>query len=88
MKIERNNLNNINPYKQQMNVKRSSSSSFSSEDKIEISSTAKEMQEATRLLSERTERIEQIKSDINKGNYKVNEFELAKSMYSYYFNNK
>jgi negative regulator of flagellin synthesis FlgM len=88
MKIERNNLNNINPYKQQVNIKRSNSSTFSGEDKIEISSKAIEMQESTKYISERNERIEKLKSEINNGSYKVNEYDLAKNMYSYYFNNR
>ncbi|MDF2534994.1 MAG: anti-sigma-28 factor FlgM [Bacillales bacterium] len=88
MKIERNNLGPVNPYKQHTNIRRSNSSSFSGEDKIEISSAALEMQESSKFLTERNERIEQIKKEINSGNFKVNEFEVAKSLYNYYFNNK
>lgn len=84
MKITSYNLNAINSYKnQQQNVKPTEKkASFA--DKLEISSAAKDLQVGSNYSAERTERVNQLKADIQSGEYKVDARKVAEDMLKYY----
>ncbi len=53
-------------------------------DKVEISSEAKEMAKSKEISAERQERVNEVKSQIEKGTYKVNHQEVAKKFYEFW----
>lgn len=85
MKINHFGPSGINPYKRQMNnIENAKSSAKAGTDKVEISSTAKEMHQLSQFSSSRLEKIEQIKMQVQNGTYKVNPEQVAKSMIDFY----
>lgn len=85
MKINNFGSSGINPYKRQMNnMENAKSSAKSGSDKVEISATAKEMQQLSQYSASRQERVEQLKLQVQNGTYKVNPEQVAKSMIDFY----
>ncbi|WP_019153846.1 flagellar biosynthesis anti-sigma factor FlgM [Robertmurraya massiliosenegalensis] len=85
MKINNLGTSGINPYKRQMNkLENMSKTSKPTIDKVEISSTAKEMRQVTSYSVERQEKVEKLKVQLENGNYKVDTREVAQSLYNFY----
>ncbi|WP_409252014.1 flagellar biosynthesis anti-sigma factor FlgM [Bacillus sp. SCS-153A] len=87
MKI--NNINNsgINPYKRQQNkVDQAAKTGLQKADKLEISSAAKEMQETSKLVKERQAKVEELKINVQNGNYKPDPQNIAKGLINFYRN--
>ncbi len=53
-------------------------------DKIEISSTAKEMQEVSKLGKERQAKVEALKDQVQSGNYSIDAKAIAKGLKNFY----
>jgi len=53
-------------------------------DQVEISSEAKQMAKSKEISAERQERINEVKSQIEEGTYKVNHQEVAKKFYEFW----
>lgn len=85
MKINNIGPSGINPYKREMakqdNVNRQMSRGT---DKVEISTTAKEMQQISQYAAARQEKVEQIKVRVENGNYKVDPQDIAINIANYY----
>lgn len=82
-----NHFNSIqnNPYKNQVqNMKHEKVQSGYKKDELQISDEAKKMLTSTRLEQERTEKVSDIKNQVENGIYKVNVSETAKSILNYY----
>lgn len=84
MKITSYGVNNVNPYKKQQQKLNSISGKSPFADKIEISSAAKEMQVSSTVNTERAERVEKLKAQIDSGEYKVNARKVAEDLLNYY----
>lgn len=85
MKINNVNLPAVNPYKaNELNMKKTVSNTQAQTDKIEISSKAKQLSEISLYTTERNERIQEIKEQIDAGTYRVDSQEIAKKLISYY----
>ncbi|MFC7393838.1 flagellar biosynthesis anti-sigma factor FlgM [Scopulibacillus cellulosilyticus] len=56
----------------------------SKQDQVEISSQAKQLQNASGIEAERKEKIAKIKAAIDNGTYKVNPEEVAKKLYDFW----
>lgn len=85
MKINNFGPSGINPYKRQMNaIDNTAKTSKQKADKVEISTTAKEMQQISSYSAQRQEKVEALKVEIENGNYKVNTKEVAQSLYNFY----
>lgn len=84
MKINSLGVNAVNPYNNQQRIMKSNENKTSFADKIEISSAAKELQVRSNYSNERTERVQQLKADIQSGDYKVNARKVAEDMLNYY----
>ncbi|MFJ7669492.1 flagellar biosynthesis anti-sigma factor FlgM [Lysinibacillus sp. NPDC097195] len=84
MKITSYGVNAVNAYKNQVRNVKSSDNKASFADKIEISKAAQEMQGVTTYSTERAERVQQLKADIDSGEYKVNARKVAEDMLKYY----
>lgn len=84
MKINPINLKAINSYKPQLRPVKQPEQGASFADKIEISSAAKEMQVTADYNTERAVRVQQLKADIQSGEYKVNARQVAEDMLKYY----
>lgn len=84
MKITSYGINAVNAYKNQVRNVKSGVNKASFADKIEISKTAQEMQGVSTYSTERAERVQQLKKDINSGEYKVDARKVAEDMLKYY----
>ncbi|MGY4794050.1 flagellar biosynthesis anti-sigma factor FlgM [Lysinibacillus fusiformis] len=84
MKITSYGVNAVNAYKNQTRNVKSTENKTSFADKIEISKAAQEMQGFSTYGSERADRMQQLKADIDSGAYKVNARQIAKDMLKYY----
>ncbi|MGE7842246.1 flagellar biosynthesis anti-sigma factor FlgM [Lysinibacillus sp. NPDC093712] len=84
MKITSYGVNAVNAYKNQIRNVKSGDNKASFADKIEISKAAQEMQGVTTYSTERAERVQQLKADIDSGEYKVNARKVAEDMLKYY----
>ncbi|HWL24560.1 MAG TPA: flagellar biosynthesis anti-sigma factor FlgM [Ureibacillus sp.] len=84
MKITSYGVNNVNPYNKQQQKLKSANSSSSFADKIEISSAAKEMQVNSTVSTERAEKVQAIKEQIESGTYKVDARKVAEDLLKYY----
>ncbi|MCF6410145.1 flagellar biosynthesis anti-sigma factor FlgM [Pseudalkalibacillus salsuginis] len=84
MKINRyGNISN-NPYKQQVNKPAENQQQQVKQDKIQISKEALEMQKNNSVSKERTEKIEQLRKDIESGNYHVDSGKVAKKFFDFW----
>ena len=84
MKITSYGINAVNAYKNQVRNVKSGADKASFADKIEISKAAQEMQGVSTYSTERAERVQQLKKDINSGEYKVDARKVAEDMLKYY----
>lgn len=86
MKINNNmGPSGINPYKRQMNKLEATANPHGKKaDKVEISSTAKEMQQISQVSMERKQKVEDLKIQVENGTYKLDPKETAKSILSFY----
>jgi negative regulator of flagellin synthesis FlgM len=83
MKINNFRPVNMNPYNKQME-KQDQLQSSKKKDKIEISPEALELQRGNQLELDRQERVNELKSKVQSGEYKVNPEEIAHKMYSFW----
>lgn len=75
----------MNPYQKQLNKQEEAKkTSGAPADKLEISSAAKEMQEASKLLQERRDRISDLKQEVASGHYKPNPEQIAKGLVNFF----
>ncbi|SES71905.1 negative regulator of flagellin synthesis FlgM [Salinibacillus kushneri] len=86
MKIDGSNSVHLNPYQKQYQKQQSVNQSKKSEDKLEISNQAKEMLKGNEVKEARQKQIQQIKHDVQTGNYKVNYQETAQKMIDFWSN--
>ncbi|WP_337983223.1 flagellar biosynthesis anti-sigma factor FlgM [Lysinibacillus sp. C5.1] len=84
MKITSYGVNAVNAYKNQVRNVKSDTNKASFADKIEISKAAQNMQGVTTYSAERAERVQQLKADIDSGEYKVNARKVAEDMLKFY----
>ncbi|PLR82586.1 flagellar biosynthesis anti-sigma factor FlgM [Bacillus canaveralius] len=88
MKINNMGPSGLNPYKRQMNkFENADKTASKASDKLEISSTAKEMQQSSHISAQREAKVEELRIQVENGNYKVNPRDVAKSLINYYFKN-
>ncbi|MFX3675295.1 MAG: flagellar biosynthesis anti-sigma factor FlgM [Paenisporosarcina sp.] len=84
MKINNIGVNAVNPYKRQaQKLDAAEQTKKQSADQLQISSVAKELQSST-YATERSERIQQLKVDIETGNYKVDANKVASDLLAFY----
>lgn len=84
MKITSYGVNSVNPYRKQQQTAKTVNGHSSFSDKIEISKKAKEMQVSSTYNAERAERVQQLKQEIQSGEYKVDARKVAEDMLKYY----
>ncbi|ARI76519.1 flagellar biosynthesis anti-sigma factor FlgM [Halobacillus mangrovi] len=86
MKINGPNHSQFNHYQKQMNKHIDAKPLTEQQDKIEISQHAKQMQQAEKLDPARQKRVDQIKHELNTGNYQVDPKATAKKMINFWSN--
>jgi negative regulator of flagellin synthesis FlgM len=85
MKINNIGNQNINPYQRSLNKLDSAAKSGKTpSDKIEISSTAKEMQEVSKMTKDRQAKVEALKDQVQSGNYTIDPKAIAKVLKNFY----
>lgn len=85
MKINNIGNQNINPYQRNINkLNAAEKSGKSASDKIEISSAAKEMQEASKLVKDRQAKVEALKDQVQSGNYTIDPKAIARGLKNFY----
>lgn len=89
MKIQKVNIPAINPYKaNQLKAEQAEQKKMVKTDKLEISSEAKQLSEMSSFATERKERIQQLKGQIESGTYEVDAKKLASDLVNYYKGNR
>lgn len=84
MKITSIGVNGINPYnKQQVNIKPKETKPNVT-DKIEISTTAKELSTSLNYSTDRAQKVQKLKEEIQSGEYKVDTHKVAEDLLNYY----
>ncbi|KGA82416.1 flagellar biosynthesis anti-sigma factor FlgM [Lysinibacillus fusiformis] len=84
MKITSYGVNAVNAYKNQVRNVKSDTNKTSFADKIEISKAAQDMKSVSTYNTERADRVQQLKKDIDSGEYKVDARKVAEDMLKYY----
>lgn len=84
MKINNFGVRAINTYANQTRAVQETKKGATFADKLEISSAAKEMQGVSTYATERAARVQQLKADIQSGDYKVDANQVARDMLNYY----
>lgn len=84
MKINNFGTHRINPYNRQMNKLDELKKAEKPVDKVEISSTAKAMQQLSDVEQQRAKKVEELKIQVENGTYKPNPHEIAKSIANFY----
>ena len=88
MKINNVGPAGMNPYKKNINrLEEAKQSSFQAKDKLEISTTAKELQQTSQVITQRQEKVEALKFSVQNGTYKLDANETAKSIVDFYRKN-
>ncbi|WP_100374058.1 flagellar biosynthesis anti-sigma factor FlgM [Bacillus sp. FJAT-45037] len=75
-----------NPYRKQTELTEKAVGPTKKHDKLEISSQALEMQKGNPLEKERAERVENLKKQVEVGEYRINPEAVAKKMYDFWNN--
>lgn len=85
MKINNYGVNPINPYKnQQLKAEATKKTAASFEDHLEISSQAKDLQGIKNYSTERADKVQALKQQVEAGTYKVDPNKLATDLLKYY----
>ncbi|QPC47517.1 flagellar biosynthesis anti-sigma factor FlgM [Mangrovibacillus cuniculi] len=84
MKINHTNGAGMNPYQRQINKLDAAKAKPKQTDKIEISTTAKEMQQTNNWISDRQKKVDDLKIQVENGTYKPDPQLIAKAMKNYF----
>ncbi|MBA2175559.1 flagellar biosynthesis anti-sigma factor FlgM [Halobacillus locisalis] len=84
MKINGPNQTNFNPYQKQLNKQTDMKQQGNRQDKLEISNQAKQMQGNDQPSPARQKLVNQIKQDVDSGNYQVDPKATAKKMIDFW----
>ncbi|MFC0525408.1 flagellar biosynthesis anti-sigma factor FlgM [Pontibacillus salicampi] len=87
MKINGPNHSNLNPYRKNIQKQQDMPKSHTQSDKLEISNQAKQLQENNKSLEARQKRVEDLKNQVQSGNYHVDAQKSAKSIIKFWTNN-
>ncbi|WP_456277625.1 flagellar biosynthesis anti-sigma factor FlgM [Bacillus sp. AK128] len=87
MKINNINNLNVNPYKKNVAKLQNSEKLATRADKVEISTAAKEMQVTSKVATERLDKVQALKQQVEAGVYQVDAEAVAKSVLQYYSRN-
>lgn len=84
MKINGPNKSSFNPYQEQYQKIERNKASSHKEDRLEISSKAKELLKTEQPNKSREKYVENIKEEVQSGTYQVNHEKTAKKMIEYW----
>ncbi|MFP7255440.1 flagellar biosynthesis anti-sigma factor FlgM [Virgibacillus sp. 7505] len=84
MKIQGPNQSGFNPYTKQLKQQADLQKASQRQDKLEISSEAKRLQEGDKIQASRQSHVEQIKAAVQNGEYKVDAEKTAKKMMDFW----
>lgn len=84
MKIFNYGVQGVNPYTNANRKQPMEKAKESFADKLEISTAAKELKVTSEYTDQRAEKVQQLKADIQSGNYKVDANKIAADMLKYY----
>ncbi|WP_373893385.1 flagellar biosynthesis anti-sigma factor FlgM [Virgibacillus sp. CBA3643] len=84
MKINGSNHTNFNPYKNQIQKQAEIKNDTNKKDQIEISSAAKQLQENEKANAKRASYVQEIKNQVESGEYKVNHEKTAQKMIDFW----
>ncbi|AOH57118.1 flagellar biosynthesis anti-sigma factor FlgM [Peribacillus muralis] len=85
MKINNVGMTGVNPYNLQANKAGNiKESKAGAQDKVEISSAAKEMQQSSPIPAARQAKVDELKMQVENGNYKLNAQATAKGLIDFY----
>jgi negative regulator of flagellin synthesis FlgM len=79
----------VNPYRRQFDqgMQAKKPAVKQGQDKVEISATAKELQQISQWTVEHQEKVRKLKEQVQNGTYQIDPAAIAKSIYKFYFEN-
>ncbi|RPF54354.1 flagellar biosynthesis anti-sigma factor FlgM [Aquisalibacillus elongatus] len=86
MKVNPTNGSNLNVYKQQLQKQDDTKQTQKTQDKIEISNQAKKLQEGNSLVEARQEKVQNLKQQVQDGNYDIDPKKTAEKMIDFWTN--
>ncbi|WP_156855613.1 flagellar biosynthesis anti-sigma factor FlgM [Oceanobacillus sp. AG] len=84
MKINRPNQLNFNPYKQQLQKQTEMKKTAKRSDELQISKEALKLQEKGQPNNNRSKKVQEIKQQIENGEYKVDHEVAAQKMFEFW----
>lgn len=85
MKINNLNSMGVNPYKRNLEKNTAAAQkSQTKEDKVEISSKAKDLQQSNEVVKARQEKVQAIKTQLENGTYTIDPQAIAKGLLNFY----
>ncbi|HZG59671.1 MAG TPA: flagellar biosynthesis anti-sigma factor FlgM [Anoxybacillus sp.] len=87
MRINHLGSMSVNPYRRQLDKDMQAKKPAVMQDKVEISATAKELQQVSQWTVEHQEKLRKLKEQVKNGTYKIDPEAIAKSIYKFYFEN-
>lgn len=85
MKINNLNSMGVNPYKRNLEKNTAAAQKTQSrEDKVEISSKAKDLQQSNEVVKARQEKVQAIKTQLESGTYTIDPQAIAKGLLNFY----
>lgn len=84
MKINHLNSAGINPYKRNTEKQQEAAQPVKKQDKVEISTQAKELQQQNAIDQARQEKVEAIKKQVESGTYTIDPKAIANSVIKHY----
>ena len=84
MKVNHINLNAINVYRTQAAKPNTANGKASFKDTLEISTKAQQRQSTKTYAQHRSEKVAELKQQVNSGEYKVDAKKVAEDMLNYY----
>ncbi|WP_226529279.1 flagellar biosynthesis anti-sigma factor FlgM [Metabacillus niabensis] len=85
MKINNLNSMGVNPYKRNLEKNTAAAQKpQTKEDKVEISSKAKDLQQSNEVVKARQEKVQAIKTQLESGTYTIDPQAIAKGLLNFY----
>ncbi|SEQ25444.1 flagellar biosynthesis anti-sigma factor FlgM [Piscibacillus halophilus] len=88
MKINGVNGSNLNPYQKQLQKQGQVKPTTQHQDKVEISNKAKQLQKEQGIAKVRKEKVENLKQQVQNGEYDINSKKTAEKMIDFWTNKR
>lgn len=85
MRINHIHSMGVNPYRRHIDKSAGDNKLAAKQDHVEISAEAKELQQHSQWLTERQQKVQRLKEQVQNGSYQIDASAVAKSVLDFYF---